>query len=772
MNRNKNKTKANPEEMFSGTDLLHMNQFIEGNVDDVPNDKAQDYKRHYEENNGNSISSSSSSSSSKPVVFEKLTRTKLYDVAVTEEPNFSKGPNNINDHKVKLKTIRRNRKVYIDSAYRDKGLYPDASDMKVSWGRTFTNVISMKLNSMEFSNVSQVVSGTTNKIYWINREDEDLAEPYPVYSAELLVGSYTFTAIQAECVDRLNVIKRHNNERSFEGTTAPFHFFKMDIIDESDYVNFTSIIAKLAPVNPITTVSGDSRVIFQFPDHGFDDKELIHIIGVRGILGGIQSSKFNSSFEITVINVNSFEFNISDIFIGDVTGGGSLVKAGREADFQLLMGYYNDEYGNTFNAANNETVGDVLGFRLENSSDTIQLVEIEIDPQSLVETEKITEILDPITSVSLVITAVNTSKVLGTRNTTQIVSINHGLQPGDRIYLNHFQVTPSVYTSERHRGTFEVFSVPSPDIITIRWYTEHITDISNAFIGTQIMRMNYPGHGFNRIVEIIETAANVISITTLFPHGFETGFSIRLKNTNSVPNMDGYYRDIQVIDTDTFTVSNALNVLSPEILPLTVSVVGYNGILLSDLKFYLYNVTPFGGFLADELNNKEMEIRYVLDDSNFTFTTRYGFSKTSQQGGGSSVRISSKLHGWEGHHDNSPNGILNRPVKLSGDNSAFLCIQNLNSDSVSSNTPVRDIFAKLFITANPGLIIFNQFDAADLEFVNPIPQLDELHFQIRSPNNEITSFGGLDYSFGLEVVEELQIDDSNNVFGNRVFSNM
>jgi hypothetical protein len=58
-----------------------------------------------------------------------------------------------------------------------------------------------------------------------------------------------------------------------------------------------------------------------------------------------------------------------------------------------------------------------------------------------------------------------------------------------------------------------------------------------------------------------------------------------------------------------------------------------------------------------------------------------------------------------------------------------------------------------------------------LEFVNPIPQLDELHFQIRSPNNEITSFGGLDYSFGLEIVEELEIDDSNNVFGNRVISN-
>jgi hypothetical protein len=189
------------------------------------------------------------------------------------------------------------------------------------------------------------------------------------------------------------------------------------------------------------------------------------------------------------------------------------------------------------------------------------------------------------------------------------------------------------------------------------------------------------------------------------------------------------------------------------------------------LKFYLYNVVPFGGYTEDQLNNKEMEIRYVLDDSSFTFTTRYGFSTITESGGGSSVRISSKLHGWGGHHDNSPNGVLHRPVKLSGDNSAFLCIKNLESDSVSSNTPVRDIFAKLFITANPGLIIFNQFDGADMEFVNPIPQLDELHFQIRSPNNEITSFGGLDYSFGLEIVEEIDIDESNNIFGNRVVGN-
>jgi len=728
MNLEKGRTVANPDSMFNESDLLFINEFIQEEIEDIPIEKANNYKEYYQEKILGDTRQKQTSTST-------LVPTTATSSSVTPQPPNEKGNKLKGNRVANVKKIRRRRKIYIDSQFRDKRLYPDASDMKISWGRTYTNVISMKLNSLEFSNVSKVISSKSNKIYWINQEDDDLDVPYPIYTAELLPGSYTFTALQEESLSRLNVVRRHAGERTVDGIRAQFHYFKMDINEETDLVRFTSIIAKPVPASPIRTLSGDSLVIFQFPLHGFADQETIHIIGVRGILGGIQSSVFNSSFTITVVNENSFTFNITDIFTSSVTGGGSLVKAGREAPYQLLFGEYKD------------TVADVLGFRLENSSVTIPVV-------------------NPITSVVVRITEVILSAT--PHSLTQIVAPNHGLSPGDTIYLNNFHVTPSVYNNERHRGVFRVFSTPSPDIVTIRIYTGHITDISDAYIGTKLFQMRYPGHGFNRIVDIEQVDVNLVSITTLYPHGLQTGGNIRLNNTNSVPIIDGYYRDIVVTDLDTFTISNPVDVLTPEILPLTVTTSGFSGILASDYKFFLFNVLSFGGFTTDDLNSKQFQVRYIIDQDTFVFSGTYGFSTRTETGGGDDVRINSKIHGWNGNNDNSPNGVLNKPVKLSGDNYAYLCIPNINSDSTSSNGPVKDIFAKLFITSNPGIIIFNQFDPAEIEFINPIPQLDELHFQVRSPLNEITSFGGLDYSFGLEIVEEIEIDDTYNVFGSRV----
>lgn len=696
MNRESKTEKSNPEAMYNKTDLLFLTDYISESVKEVDQDKANNYTKYHESKDAREVE-------------------KQKDNQPPQPP-----PPPLN--------VYRKRKIYLDTMFRDVKKYPDASDIKLSWGKTFTNVVSMKLNSMEFSNVSKVVTTKSNKLYWINKEDEDLDKPYPVYSADISPGSYTFTSIQTEIISKTNIIKRHNGLRGYDGLKAIFHFFKMDINEETDFVSFVSIIAKAAPANPLTTVSGDSLVIFQFPSHGFDDGEKVHIIGVRGVLGGIQAKNFNSSFIIKKINDDSFTFNISDIFLSGATGGGSLVKAGKESPFQFLS-------GGTYS----DTISDMIGFRVENTSKTI--------PNS-----------NPIKTKTVKIQSVRIGKI------TEIVATGHNLIPGDRIFLNNFHVTPSIYTSI-HQGIFTVYSTPSPDLIHIRYESEFVTDVSEAFVGTQIFEMNFDNHGFNRITEVEQVSVNLVSITTLFPHGLVAKEipGIRIAGTNSIPKVDAYYHSdmITITDLDSFTIRNPINVLSPEIRPLTISRSGWKGRLISNFKFFLYNVDALGGFTTEQLNAVQFEVRDILDANNFTFTGRYGFSGGSagqgSGGGGSNIRINSKLHGWSGNHDNSPNGVLNKPVKLSGDNYAYLCINNLVSDSVATNSPVKNIFAKLFITANPGVIIFNQFDASEIEFENPIPKLDELHFQVRSPNGDLTSFGGLDYSFGLELTEQVAV---------------
>jgi hypothetical protein len=248
----------------------------------------------------------------------------------------------------------------------------------------------------------------------------------------------------------------------------------------------------------------------------------------------------------------------------------------------------------------------------------------------------------------------------------------------------------------------------------------------------------------------------------LFDHGFNENSKVRISGSNSTPSIDGFYQ-VTPIDNDSFTIRN------PNIAdPLSLSAPGHKGILASDYDFYLYNVRPFGGFTATELNNVRFQVRDIIDADNFTFVGQFGFSNVAESGGGDGIRINSKLHGWRGTQSNSPNGSLYRPVRLSGDNYAFMCVPGLNSDSIATTGSVKDIFAKLFITTVPGMTIFNQFDSSPLDLPTIIPNLNELRFQIRSAENHLLSFQGLDYSFGLEVISLEQNDEQNEQQSTRI----
>jgi hypothetical protein len=243
----------------------------------------------------------------------------------------------------------------------------------------------------------------------------------------------------------------------------------------------------------------------------------------------------------------------------------------------------------------------------------------------------------------------------------------------------------------------------------------------------------------------------------LFDHGFNEKTKVLLKKTNCVPNIDGYYL-VTPVSLDTFTVGN-VDLTNP----LFITQPGFKGILTSDHTFYLYNVKPFGGFLTNDINGVPFVIRDIIDADNFTFTGSYGFSMKAETGGGSGIRINSKIHGWRGTQSNTVSGSLFKPIRLSGENYCYMTIPTISSDSISNSGPVKNVFAKIFITSAPGVIIFNEFDSSPVEFDDkPIPVLSELRFTIRSPDNDFVTFHSLDYSFGFELTELQQIDDNNN----------
>lgn len=706
----------------SQTDLLFFNDFVDKDVTEVPQDLANNYRTYREKKNAEiaekervnivkrrnqPLTTDSEVAATPPLSLDREARYKNL-VSNIDTPLPPNGPAPVTSL---ARTFERKRKIFIDSKHRNKILYPDASDFVISWGRTFQNVKSMKLVSLEFPNVVQAVGPSNNGLRWRNQEDLDLLQPYPVYTKNVRPGSYPLTALGEEMSNILQLVRRRGGNPS-----APRHQFIIETDIDTDFVSFTSIIANLTEPSPVQTIAGSSRITFTQKNHGYISGERIHILGVMGFVGGIMAYDINGAFNITRVNDDVFTYDTQTIAITSARGGGTLVSTGRESPFQFLFG----EYPNP--------IAELIGFPVENSSVTIP-------------------VSHPLTTVVRDIV-----QIIPGSPFTQIVSPAHGLLPKDKVFLHNTFVTPSIYESERHKGAFEVLAVPSPDVFLIKYSTERVSDITNAFVGTQILEMYYPGHGFNRIVNIEQIGENKILITTLFDHGFDTKSHVKISETNSQPSVDGYYR-VTPVESDSFIISNPSGQV-----PLMLSVAGHRGILASDYNFRLYNVRPFGGFTATDLNNTPLKVRDVIDADNFTFSNTYGYSQVWEKGGGDGVRINSKLHGWAGTQSNFLNGVLYRPVKLAGDNYAFMCIPGLNSDSITTTGPVKDIFAKIFITLNPGLVIFNDFDSSPIDFITPVPRIDELRFTIRSPDDDLIAFNGLDYSFGLELVEETQAD--------------
>jgi len=708
--------------MFTQDDLLFANEFVPDNFADVPEDRASSFKTYWEQNNQKQEKRNQIAAVAKmnePVHQLLPDRKDVYTRNLPPQSVLPPGP--ALEYIPNSQSREIKRKVFIDSKDRDKTLYPDASDFTISWGRSIQNVKRIQLISLEFPNVVPSVTPSNNMLYWQNQEDISLDPVLPTYSAVISTGSYMLTSLQDELTAKLKVLKRHGGVVLPDGTNPVRHLFIVETNQETDYIGFTSIIAQPVANNPVVTIAGSSTVTFKQKSHGYDDGETVHIIGVMGIVGGLPASELNGKYKIKKLDDDRFSFEIQAVAISSTSGGGTLVKSGREAPFQFMFG------------SNQNTIADIMGFPVENSS-------VDINQQ------------DPITSGIKFITAVIPGDPF-----TKIVCPDHRLQTGDKIRLWNFNVSPSVYMDEKHKGVFEVYAVPSPDVFMIKYSTLLVTDISNAFVGTQIFDMYFPGHGFNRITEIVQTGYNQVLVTTLFDHGYDIKSTIRISGTNCVPNIDGFY-GVTPVDNDSFIIKSA-----DLTKPLAITSPGFKGILAPDYVFYLYNVTPFGGFTATDLNNVPFQVRDIIDADNFTFVGNYGFSNKAETGGGGGVRINSKLHGWRGTQSNSPNGVLYKPIQLSGDNYAYMCVPGLNSDSMITTSPVKDVFAKLFITAVPGVVIFNQFDSSPIDMPKPIPILGELRFQVKTADNYLVSFNGLDYSFGLEIISEEQVDVNNEV---------
>ena len=541
---------------MDNNDLLYTNSFIKDpERNEVDDTDAVNFRRWYEnrrkEQNVEELN-------------RRLRENESVDVDEIDDIHDLTGTNPFNKKANNLvpknfgtqRRIKKDRRtvVSIDSRNRNKEIFPRVNKFSAFLGKTFKNVKSIKLMTTEFPNTEGVIkSGVNNKVYWRNEEDIDLN--YPVYSIEVRPGSYTATSLTTELESKFDLVKRRNG-------AGQFHYFDVKIDLDTDIVTFRSFIIKDIQNNPVTTAEGTGIITITSSNHGLRNGELVEILGIKRT-AGIPSATLNGSFNITFVNTSQFSYEVNINAIESLSGGGNVVKTGKQALMQLLW----DDYSDSVGPPN-------LGYPSENSS---ELLNTSLNNPILTKTLSITdvEVGDPlvITSPNHNLLAAKSITIISISvgNPTEITTlVSHGLITGDKVYIADTNSTPVIdiltnytvtvtslttFTIDYQVTTFGNTGVVKiggekvlieglivlPPLIesntnNIFLVEENASDpvnkfnidtfatavtgesIPSSFIGTSQLTITHLSHGFNTVIAADNNGSGIVKVTTSQPH--------------------------------------------------------------------------------------------------------------------------------------------------------------------------------------------------------------------------------------------------------------
>jgi hypothetical protein len=91
-------------------------------------------------------------------------------------------------------------------------------------------------------------------------------------------------------------------------------------------------------------------------------------------------------------------------------------------------------------------------------------------------------------------------------------------------------------------------------------------------------------------------------------------------------------------------------------------------------------------------------------------------------------------------------------LNLTGDNN-YLMMHLNDYESITSNSPEGNCFAKILLAGNPGDILFNTFMTYPVEFDIPIQTINRFDIRFSFPDGSNPRFNNLDHSFTLLITE-------------------
>jgi hypothetical protein len=240
--------------------------------------------------------------------------------------------------------------------------YTEANNYKVTLGKTFSNVVLVKMVSSVFPNIADVffTSGLlqNNKLYWQNFDDGT-----NTYSIAIEGGSYDPTTLIAEIESKIYATPKIVTDPN--GIYTSNNYIRMFIDTNTNIVKFYSfkegyLSYPITNISPPITASSTSATTYTLTiahtGHNFTSSDIGTKIIFTGFIEdmGISASDLNGEHAITsIVDANSYTIALSHINIGTTrtdSRGGNAVKIYVPNLFRLLF-------------TESNTMGYEIGFR-------------------------------------------------------------------------------------------------------------------------------------------------------------------------------------------------------------------------------------------------------------------------------------------------------------------------------------------------------------------------------------------------------------------------
>lgn len=732
--------------------------------------------------------------------------------------------NNINNDESflmpRLSRLYKKSFFKIDSKFRNLDLYPNNSSVEYPLVKKYNNVISMKLIESNIPR-EKVITEKNNKIYWRNKEDEPLADPYPIYSASISPGNYEFDDFVYGLRDEMNKIERqrvpgtnHIFEVNFDFNTNFVEFYQFEILSYDSNIDCTEDSNELV----ITDSVNISR---------FNVGDTVKLFLGSGF-AGIPIEDFHKELTIKSIdrNNNTFTVEVDTVATSTETSQGSEYIMHRFLDFQLLWGDYDD------------TCHSILGFPKENSSITLsnnplttgvftEIVNftvntrfeyiIDFDEDSNIFTNGFFEyriknlsdnkLLDRVLTANdyvtfpfrfffdqnLVYTSENiiSSEIFnlsGNNYYTTNTFIYNTYKINDYFYLIHI-VNDSIYfckvTNKEHPDKVYFTSNTTLTISPIGngIYNGDNIELYDTYIGNNVT----PASIISPYVYISGYPHDILTGKTLIFEGppivtlvwdtaklgdkYNIGDFVWIMDVNT-----GYKEYCEIWDippAGTYFLTNSFPNDSIVIVDFPVTDVRIYGVT-TDSSSKLGGLVPSG-----ELNNQKLTVAPVSNiyDSSILYIKTAHWFNEKVSGGGNSVRLSTIHAGMRFRQNNKIINGKSLNCNIEGQPYVHLCINNIE-EALVSNSIVRNIFNTITFDEE-GLeflkrfFYYNKHDKTIRKiFYEPLKTLDKLQIELRTRDNELYDMNNENYQLTFEIVEIVDAMDNTNILDKEAYSNV